>query len=276
MKKSFFIVLTFLFFFSSCEKVVEIDLPSTEPILIIDAPFEINFDNNPVTAKTVVKLRLSADYFEENIPIVTNADVFVTNLTTNEIILFNDDDLDGDYVPNSQFIPEENIEYELTVAYENQIYKGKATRVKSTPLTSVVQGNTTLFSGEETELIVYFSDNANEENYYLFDFDNNFYLTVEDRFFNGADYNFSYFYGEDDIELPTTVTVKMSGISRDYYTYFRVLLDQSGEGGGGPFETIPATLLGNMINTTERENFPLGYFHISETDSVTLSLVELE
>ena len=66
----------------------------------------------------------------------------------------------------------------------------------------------------------------------------------------------------------------MSGISKEYLTYFRVLISQSGQNSGGPFQTIPSSLLGNIVNTTNIENFPLGYFHISETDTYNLSLTE--
>ena len=68
----------------------------------------------------------------------------------------------------------------------------------------------------------------------------------------------------------------MSGITKDYYTYFQVLSSQSGQGGGGPFQSIPSSLLGNIVNTTNDANFPLGYFHISETDTYSIRLVEKE
>lgn len=262
------------FFFSNCEKVVDIDVPSIQPKLIVDASFEVLFDETPVTANTVVKLRLSADYFEETIPTVTNATVFLTDLSNNTIINFSDGNADGNYEPLNPFIPADNVDYELTIIYDNETYKGTATKVKSTPFTKVEQGDKTLFSGNETELKIDFKDPANIENYYLFNLSNNLFLSVEDRFFDGSDYNFSYFYDEDDLEVPATVEIKMSGITKEYFTYFRVLVDQSGQNAGGPFETVPSSLLGNMINTTNESNFPLGYFHISETDTFTISLVK--
>lgn len=276
--KKIILILTFVTLFISCEKVVEIDVPSIEPKLIIDASFEVYFDENPITAKNVVKLSLSADYFDEVIPSVTNATVFLTYKINQDtfVINFSDENSDGNYEPITSFIPAENVEYELSVIYNNETYTGTALREKSTPLTNVEQGNETLFSGEETQLNIEFTDDGTVENYYLFDFTNSLFLTLEDRFFNGAVYNFSTFYQEDEIDLPTTVTIKMSGISRDYYTYFRILASQSGQNGGGPFETVPSSLLGNMINTTNEDNFPLGYFHIAETDTFTLDLVELE
>jgi hypothetical protein len=274
MKKRYILPLLFIFILTNCEKVVDIDVPSIAPKLVVDASFEVYFDENPVTADTTVKLKLSADYFEDSIPIVTNATVFVTNLSNNTIINYSDANLDGSYEPVTSFIPEENTTYELTVIYDNETYKGLATRVKSTPLTNVEQGDETLFSGEETELKINFTDDGSQQNFYLFDFTNDLFLALEDRFFNGADYNFSTFYQEDEIDLPTTVTIKMFGVSKEYYTYFNILIDQSGQSSGGPFQSVPSSLLGNMINTTNEENFPLGYYHIAETDTFTLDLVE--
>ena len=274
MKKTYLIIPFILLFFSNCEKVVEIDVPSIEPKLIIDASFEILFDEAPVTANTVVKLKLSADYFEETIPTVSNAIVFLTNVMDNSIINFVDANLSGSFRPLKSFIPQDNIEYELTVIYKNQTYKGRATKEKSTPFQSATQGDETLFSGEETEVKVVFKDDSENENYYLFDFTNSIFLTLEDRFFNGTDYNFSFFYQEEEIEVPTRVTIKMSGITKDYFTYFRILQNQSATAGGGPFQSVPSSLLGNIINTTNEANFPLGYFHISETATINLDLVE--
>lgn len=274
MKHTYILLVIILLLFTSCEKVIDIDVPSIEPKLVIDATFEILFDENPVVSNNVVKLSLSADYFDEAIPTVPNATVFLTNLSDNSVINFVDANADGNYKPVNSFIPADNIEYELTVIHNNETYKGKATKVKSTPFNKVEQGDKTLFSGKETELKIEFTDDEKEENYYLFDFTNNRFVPIEDRYFNGSNYNFSFFYSEDDIELPTTVTLKMSGISKEFYTYFRVLIDQSGQNGGGPFQSVPSSLLGNMINTTNESNFPLGYFHISETDTYTISLVE--
>lgn len=274
MKKLYILPILLLLIFSNCEKIIDVDVPTIEPKLIIDASFQVFFKESPVTAYTTVKLRLSSDYFNDIIPPVTNATVFLTNLLDNSVIYYSDSNEDGDYEPNTLFIPANDIEYELTVIYQNQTFKGKATKVVSTPFISVVQGDETLFTGNETELKVSFEDNGTQENYYVLDYTNNIYLTLDDRFFNGAVYNFSSFYQEDEIELPATVTIKLSGISKDFYTYFEILTSQSGASDGGPFQTAPTALLGNLINQTNDDNYPLGYFHISETDTFTIDLIE--
>ena len=274
MKKIYIYTILTVLLFSNCEKVVDIDVPTIEPKLIIDASFEVLFNESPVTANMAVKLKLSTDYFNETIPTVSDAIVFLTNTADGSVINFSDVNLNGNFAPIINFIPKDAIEYELTVVYKSEIYKGNATKVKSTQIDSAIQGDETLFSGKETEVKVTFKDNGDNENYYLFNFTNNLFLPLEDRFFNGTNYNFSFFYQEEEIEVPTNVTVTMSGITKDYFTYFRILQNQSGTSGGGPFQSVPSSLLGNVINTSNEANFPLGYFHISETDTINLDLVE--
>jgi hypothetical protein len=274
MKKIYIYTILTVLLFSNCEKVVDIDVPTIEPKLIIDASFEVLFNESPVKANVVVKLKLSTDYFDDTIPTVSDAIVFLTNTVDNAVINFSDVNLNGNFTPIINFIPKDAIAYELTVIYKNEIYKGNATKVKSTKINSAIQGDETLFSGKEIEVKVAFKDNVDNENYYLFNFTNNLFLPLEDRFFNGTNYNFSFFYQEEEIEVPTNVTVTMSGITKDYFTYFRILQNQSGTSGGGPFQSVPSSLLGNIINTTNEANFPLGYFHISETDTINLGLVE--
>ena len=273
MRKLALFICCSIFLFN-CEEVVEIEVPTGTPKLVIEALFEVYFDEIPVTTEAIVKLRLSAGYFDEELPVVTNAIVTLKNLSTNTFISFEDGDLDGNYIPTSAFTPEDDVVYELSVTYNNEIYKGKTIKAKTPLFINVEQGTKTLFSGNETEVIVEFSDNEFEDNFYLFDFSNNLYLSIEDRFFNGADYNFSFFYQEEEVEIPSEVLIKMAGVSQDYYTYFRVLTSQSGQSGGGPFQTTPSSLLGNIINTSNANHYPLGYFNISETATYTLSLTE--
>ena len=52
-------ILLSLFMFFSCEDVIDIEVPSSESKLIIDAIFEVYHNQTPVTANTVVRLRES-------------------------------------------------------------------------------------------------------------------------------------------------------------------------------------------------------------------------
>ena len=263
--------------FFGCEDVIDIEVSSSESKLIIDAIFEVYHNHTPVTANTVVKLRESTNYFDDEIPAITNpATVLLKDLTNDIDIIFEDNNSDGNFLPVNPFIPIENVDYELNIFYNEDLYQSQSQLITTTGFSEVYQGNSTLFTGEEIEVNVSFIDDVNTENNYLFNFSNDLFLPIQDRFFNGSTYNFSFFYQEDEVEIPSTVLIKMSGVTKEYLTYFNVLISQSGQQAGGPFETIPSSLLGNIVNTTNNKNFPLGYFHISETDTYNLSLIELD
>ena len=289
MKKIFILPLLLVFVFFSCEKVIDVDVPSIEPKLVVDATFEVYFNTAPVTADTNIKLTSTSDFFDENINGVTNANVFVTEIigknddSQNRIINYTNVDNEGNYLPTEDFVPEDDALYQLTIEYNNETYESETTKIKSSPITNIEQTSRPFFTGEILELKVSFVDIPNENNidnkgnFYLFDFSDDSFSLVEDRLFiDGEELTISEFFDDEEEELPRTIDVKLSGISQKYYNYFNILSNQAGTGGGGPFETIPSTLLGNIINKTNDANFPLGYFHISETDVVSVTLEEIE
>lgn len=49
----------------------------------------------------------------------------------------------------------------------------------------------------------------------------------------------------------------MEGISEPFYNYLYILRSQGGNNGGGPFQSQPATVKGNVVNQTNPENYPL-------------------
>ena len=58
------------------------------------------------------------------------------------------------------------------------------------------------------------------------------------------------------------------GISQQYYNYLNILLSLAGSGGGGgPFSAPPVSVRGNFINNQNDNDYPYGYFSLSQTDS---------
>jgi hypothetical protein len=51
-----------------------------------------------------------------------------------------------------------------------------------------------------------------------------------------------------------------------------VLLGIAGTNGGSPFQTPPATVRGNIVNQTNFNNFALGFFRLSETDTMSYTV----
>ena len=53
-----------------------------------------------------------------------------------------------------------------------------------------------------------------------------------------------------------------------------LLLSQTADGAGGPFSTTPATVRGNIVNKSDEDNYPFGFFRLSETDTVEYTVTE--
>lgn len=264
-----FYILLLMLALLSCEDVIQVDLPSTEPRLIIDANFSVFFNESPSNMEGMVILKLSAPFYQEELEPANNASVFVTNMTDGSIFEFTENGNTGRYEPNdSSFLPKFNDQYELTVLYAAETYIGITNLIPTVPIDEISQGDGTLFTGEETEVLVKFTDDNSRVDYYLFDLDFDLYLPTEDRFYQGEQFVFSYFY--EDLSPGKEVTITINGVDRQFYNYMGILIDQSGQNGGGPFETAPSTIRGNMVNTTNPDNYPLGYFSLAEANKLTL------
>lgn len=264
MKKIIYIFVFVLFTFS-CEDIIELDLPTSEPKLVIDA--SLNWLKQTQGNNQEIKLTLSAPYFETFIPPANGAEVFVSD-SNNNTYQFIEEGNTGIYKTNS-FIPAINGVYNLTIVYNGETYTATETMKPISEIDYVEQLNDGGFSGEETEIKAYYTDPESEENYYFFEFKSNIPVipsleVYKDEFVNGN--QIFGFYTEEDLSSGDIVTIRNYGISQRFYDFMFILLQQNSEEGGGPFETQPATVRGNCINQTNADNFPLGYFRLSEAD----------
>ena len=257
----------------SCEDVIELDLPTAEPKLVIDA--SINWFKNTAGNEQSIKLSLSAPFFDSEVPPANNASVMITDDNSNTFIFIEVGDT-GIY-ENNAFIPEINGNYSLSVTYEGETYTATETLKSVSEIEYVEQNLEGGFSGEETEIKAFFTDPADEENYYFFEYIPSIDVTptldtFKDEFVNGNE--IFGFYVEEDLDPGESVIIRNYGVSERFYEFMFVLLQQSSDGGGGPFETQPATVRGNCINETNPENFPFGYFRLSEVSEFMYTVVE--
>lgn len=143
------------------------------------------------------------------------------------------------------------------------------------PIDFVEQKNDGGFSGEDIEIKAYYTDPAGVKNFYLFEFrvlnDNTLSLEVYDDEFNDGNQIFA-FYSDEDLEAGDELIIRNSGISERTYEFTKLLIEQTSENDGSPFEAQPATVRGNCINQTNPSNFPLGYFRVTETDVFTYTV----
>jgi len=269
MKKFAFIL--FLILAYSCEDVIDIELPNSEPRLVIDA--SINWFKGTAGNEQSIKLSLTAPFYDVNVPPATNAQVTITD-SNNTNYEFIEVENSGVYV-NNAFQPEINGVYNLKINYNGDLFVATETLKSVSAIERVEQNLEGGFSGEETEIKAFFTDPANEENYYFFEFTPSLPVipTLEvykDEFVNGNE--IFGFYVEEDLDFGQSVVIRNYGVSERFYEYMFVLLQQSTDSGGGPFETQPATVRGNCSNQTNPENFPLGYFRLSEVDELTYTV----
>ncbi|MAP81032.1 MAG: hypothetical protein CL526_08070 [Aequorivita sp.] len=255
--KKLLLLAMFIGIFSSCEDVIEVDLNNAAPRLVIEANFNKNLDG---ATNSFVRLTTTAPYFDNNIPTVTTADISV--LDSNGTMFQLTHTQNGIYVGD---IPlQENAQYTLTIIYNDETYTATEKLYTVAPLEFVEQRDDGGFTGEDIELKAYYTDPANEENFYFFEGlseKGDVFEVYKDEFVNGNT-TFGYFVVED-LAPGDQVQFNLYGVNEAFYNYMFTLLQQSG-GDGGPFETQPATVRGNIVNITNEDNYPLGYFRVSE------------
>lgn len=263
MKKKIAIVFIGLLVFFNCEDVIQVDLETAEPKLVIDGT--LGWIKGTSGNRQEIKLTLTAPFFDTTIPPATGATVTVTD-QNNNTFNFIERDSSGVY-RNNDFIPKLNGEYTLNVTYENETYTATEVLTPVTDIESVEERNNVGFAGDEKEIRAFYTDPKGEKNFYLFEFinpdtgirNNEIY---DDEFTDGNKTFAVYF--DDDLKKGDTLFIVNEGISKQFFEYVNVLLQQINIEDGDPFETQPATVRGNCINSTNPDNFPLGYFRASE------------
>lgn len=262
--KSIIILLISAVFVFSCEEIVDVDVPKSKQRLVIDA--SINWEKGSDGKKQEIKLTLSTPFFDEKTVPANGAIIEVKN-SKGDIYVFNEFKKSGIYICDDFNIVADE-QYTLVVNYENEIYEAKETMKSVVPIEFVEQKDDGGFEGKTIELKAFYTDPKTIKNYYQFEFYKNkaFSLPIinvyDDAYSNGN--TIFAFYTEETLKIGDTIDIKNYGISKQYYEFMSLLLQQSSENSGGPFQTQPATVRGNCINITNPENFPFGYFKLSE------------
>ncbi|WGD34124.1 DUF4249 family protein [Olleya sp. YS] len=266
INRSLYVLLILIVF--NCEDVIDLKVPTSDPKLVIEA--SLNWFEGTDGSNQEIKLTLSAPFFDSEVPPANNAIVTVED-TNGNIFNFIEDANTGIY-KTTNFIPVLDQEYTLNINYNGETYIGTEILKSVTPIDYIEQNNEGGFSGEDIELKAYYTDPENIENYYFYEFISDIpeypVLEVYDDEFTDGNQIFA-FYTEEDLEAGDQVIINNYGVSEQFYQFMFLLLQQTAEDGGGPFETQPATVRGNCVNITNPDNFPLGYFRVSQAYQFT-------
>lgn len=264
MQKVLFLIL-FIGLFASCEEVIDVDLNDSEPKLVIEASINLLEDK---TSSATVKLTYSAPFFDDMVPVVANAQVQITD----DSGLIYDFNYTENGIYEGDLLPVFGKSYTLEIVLEGETYSATEQLYAVPPIEYVEQSNSGGFSGEDIEVKVFFTDPAGDENYYFFEGLSEVgdgRDAFSDEFFDGNTI-FGY-YSEEDLAAGDEIVFNLYGVNKQFYNFMFLLLQQ-GMDGGGPFETQPATVRGNIVNRTNPDNFPFGYFRISELSSLEYTI----
>ncbi len=253
------------FFLLSCTKVVKVDVETAEPKLVIDA--SIDWVKGTTGHEQKIKLSTTTGYYSETFPTVSGAEIVITN-AANTVFSFIENPGTGEY-GCANFHPVIGEIYTLKVVLNGEVYTATETCIGVPKIEdNITQKNDGGFGGDKVEITYYYQDNGNEENHYLHRIVSPVskfpeYKAEDDEKSQGN--LMQEYFSDEDLKAGDRVDIRLYGISRRYYDYFRKLLAASGAN-NGPFQTAPGSVRGNIINQTHFANFAYGYFRLSEVD----------
>ena len=292
------LAILFCFGLTSCEDVIEVEVPTDEPRLVVNALMRVDINEQFIPVE--VRLTLTNNFFDEisttsaedNIVIISQAFDEEGNITgTGTSSLWEEPLGSGIYVPDPTFDADQRIPvsattvdimYTMVIEHQGRRYAAQTKYVPAVPIDNLEIGDGTLFEDEETELIVTFTDDPDRDNFYVFDFGFSEFLTTEDQFYKGQQFQFSYFY-DREFEPGTELEVSILGADQSFFNYMDLLIEQT-DGMQGPFQTPVATARGNVFDVTGLDNidifdnagrpedFALGYFAIVQEYKATVTV----
>ncbi|WP_422861433.1 DUF4249 family protein [Flagellimonas sp. W118] len=287
----------FLLILQSCEDVIDVELPEPEPRLVINGIVKV--DPNLEFVPVRIKVTESSGFFGENTVTQLESAVilageedpdFPGNFSLGTSILKEFEPGTGIYEPDTvgndvderirtEFLNTNTIFF-LIVQHKGKRYAGRTMYSPTIAIDNLEQGTETLFDEDDTEVKITITDIPEMENYYVFDFGDGEFLTLDDQFFDGQEFEFSYF-SEKELEPGEALEVSLLGADQQFFNYMDLLIEQT-EDDGGIFETPAATVRGNVFDVTGLDNieifdnverpdsFALGYFAIVEEFKQTL------
>ncbi|WP_418498579.1 DUF4249 domain-containing protein [Flagellimonas sp.] len=266
--------------FTSCVDVVDVEVQDGPTRLVVEA--SLNWEKETAGNEQTIRLSESSPFFStDTVTEVTGASVVVTNDTSGDEFVFADQG-NGEYL-STTFEPVLGQSYSLRIEHNGEVYTASETMTPVTDITDIFQKREEGFNDEELEVHIVFTDPEEEGNNYLFKFQREGDLLPglevgEDRFLNGNEIDWWYEIEEDEDEniepfQPGDILqIEMYGISRPYYDYIKILVEQLG--GTSLFDSTPVAVKGNCINETNPENYAFGYFRLTQVVKASYTFVE--
>lgn len=276
MKAFYYIALAFALSLTSCTEIIDIDLPTAEPRLVVEG--NLDFNKMGTTDTVFVKLSLTTDYFNLEIPPVNNARVHLIDKEGNQY-LFQELEQTGRYYSTEIAKPNDGDSFKLKIEYDNDLYEATETYLSSPEILEIKQTRETFFNDDYYVLRIYYQDvpRANENlNYYYLLFNEPrkrpHPVVLSNEYSKGSRME-SMFIADKDIKVGEQIELELGQISRNYYD-FTLRLSDAINNGGGPFQVPSGQITGNVKNLTTPEKEALGYFRVIEKQQTTHTIFE--
>lgn len=262
--KYFFFFVLNLILFSSCEDVIELDLETTEPRLVIEATLDAG---NQIAT---VLISQTNDFYDED-PINTVSDATVSLQSESGNIYQLQEDTAGKYTANNIGISTGEL-FTISVEVAGEVYEA-STRVPQPVVLEEIErlesfNNPLGDIGDGTvRLAANWNDPENIQNYYRIrayiddEFQSGIYTVLSDEFTgDGGPQSIPIRY---QFEENTTVSLELLSTDAQYFDYFFQLSTATGAGFGS---TTPYNPQGNFSNGA------LGYFGIYYSSILSVAL----
>ncbi len=248
----------------ACEDIIEIDLNSVEPRIVIEAKL---FDQlYPAT----VLITKTTDFFDTiSFNTVSGAEVFISDESGN-IVNISESDTAGLY--QVDFFGEIGKVYTLTVKSEGETYTSTAEMKPSLRIDSlkaVYHGNEIPYFEEGYELSCYIGDSVNVTEYCMLNIYKNFersfniYL-YDDTYTDGLSFEYTFF--AENFQVGDTAVIEIQTCDKGVYDYLYTYAEIASEffhDSGTPYNP-----------TSNISNDALGYFGVFSVNGAFMIIEE--
>ncbi|MFN8344305.1 MAG: DUF4249 domain-containing protein [Spirosomataceae bacterium] len=244
--KNLSLILFVILSMTSCVEVVQLDLRSVEPQIVIDGKITDSAIGNEV------KITLTQDFQQKNeFPPITTAEVTVTDVTTGQSETLTQT-YSGVYsIQTLKGIPGHH--YKMAVNYNGNVYEATSTMPAKVPFDELKYQEVTRFQ-TNIRMVAVYNDPKDQTNYYRWATIGNdgirsrAYFVRSDAFNNGNRIEQVIDSGID-IHSGDKITIEMQCIDKATYEYFLTLGKQQGQGpnSGSSGVNPPATISGGAL-----------------------------
>jgi len=227
--------------FSSCEKVIDLDLNNAEPIIVIEGNISDQTENQFVRISKTIP-------FTESNSFNGYAGAKVT-VTPPSGIPINFTEVSKGLYRSQRFRGTPGQTYKLEVLADGKLYTANSTMPLPVVPDSVGFKKLSFFGNSKIYPTVYYKDPAGVQNQYryLLKINNKSQADIvfEDRFNDGNEVSDVIIYDGDDIKSGDSIEIEMQTIDRNVFKYY-FAISQIGGNGGPP--VAPANPDSNINN----------------------------